>query len=92
MGFLDRRSEEIASGRMRLARRGNKAYSLLATEDFGLYRLIHVESVVTAPTRLDGVRLMTGMNSSIDDVSKVSVVWKSITVRAERLTGAAMSD
>ena len=92
MGFLDRRSEEIASGRMRLARRGNKAYSLLATEDFGLYRLIHVESVVTAPTRLDGVRLMTGMNSSIDDVSKVSVVWKSITVQAEGLTGAAMSD
>lgn len=90
MGLLDKRSEEVTSGTLRLARRADKMYSLLAPEDSKIFRVIHVENTATQPSRFDGARLVTGMNSSVDGISRVSIIWKNLHIRAHRLSGPAM--
>lgn len=90
MDRLDKRSEEISTGTLRLARRADQMYSLLAPGDSAVFRLIHVERTATHASRFDGARLVAGMNSSVDGVSKVSIIWKNLTIRAHRLTGPAI--
>ena len=89
-GLLDKRSEAVTSGRLRLARRGDKIYSMFAPEDSKVFRLVHADDCATQPSRFDGARLVAGMNSSVDGISKVSIIWKSLNIRAARLTGPAI--
>ena len=65
-------------------------YSLLAPGVSNVFRLIHVENAATHPSRFDGARLVAGMNASVDGVSKVSIIWKTLNIRAHRLTGPAI--
>ncbi len=88
-GLLDKRSEAVTSGTLRLARRGDRIYSMFAPEDSNVFRLIHSETCATQPSRFDGARLVTGMNSSLDQMSKASVIWKTLNIRATRLSGPA---
>ena len=86
-----RRAEEVTSATLRLTRRGDRIYSFVAAGNSTCFRLIHVGDVVTDSSQLDGVRLIAGMNSSVDGHSIVGIVWKHLTVRAERLAGPAIS-
>lgn len=89
-GLLDKRSEAVTSGTLRLARRADKTYTMFAPEKSTVFRLVHVEDSATQPSRFDGARLVAGMNSSVDGVSKVSIIWKNRRIRAQRMTGPAM--
>lgn len=73
---------EAKAGRLRLARRGKTVYYLLAENDSEAYRIIGTEELSDEPIRSDGVQLRTLCHG--DGVAKV--VWKNVTVRAERLT------
>jgi hypothetical protein len=90
-GRLAKRSEEVTSGTLRLARRGDRIYSMMAPENSKVFRLIHVENCATQPSRFDGARLVAGMNSSAEGTSEVSIIWKNLHIRAKRLTGPAVS-
>lgn len=83
-------AEEATSGTLRLARRGDKMYCLFAESDSPNFRLVHTESVTTEPTLLDGVRLVAAVSSSVDRPSETAVVWKRMSVRAEKITDASV--
>ncbi len=75
-------SEESASGRLRLARRGKKCFFLYAQGDSAVFKLFASDDLTAADTLLDGLQLQ----ASSSGVGMTSVVWKSLTIRAERLT------
>jgi hypothetical protein len=87
---LAKRAEEVTSGRLRLARRGDMVYSLLAAGDSDHFRVVHFEKSVDNPSHADGIRLQVGLNSSVDGDCTMSVVWKKLVVRAEKLSGPAV--
>lgn len=72
---------EAISGRVRLARRGDKIYFLYAAADAPLYRLVWTETASTVPAGLDSIRLQAVSNG----VGKSLSVWKSLRVSAEKL-------
>jgi hypothetical protein len=79
-------SEECRSGRLRFIRQGTSLYSLLAERDSPHYRLISQREVSTAAIERGHLRLAAQMSGP----GIASVTWKDITVRAERLSGAAV--
>jgi len=79
---------EASSGRLRLARRGEMVYFLIAENDSPNFRLIRAEQVSADDLALDGLRFMTQTKES----GRVEAVWKQIEVRAERLSGPAVED
>jgi Tol biopolymer transport system component len=72
---------EATSGRLRLARRGNEVFYLLADGDSPNFRLFGKEVVSTADTLPGGVDLSAVANGS----STTSVVWKNLRIAAEEL-------
>jgi len=82
--FVSKPMEE-RSGRLRLSRRGNLAYYLSAENDSPNFRLWATREFSTDPIAADGVVLL----SQIHEQGFTSVIWKEITVRAEKLSGAA---
>jgi hypothetical protein len=79
-------SEESTSGRLRLARVGETLYCLIAEMDSPHFRLVHSEKVGTESLLLGGIRLTTAVNSQGRTPGRTSVIWKDITIRAERIT------
>jgi hypothetical protein len=79
-------AEESTSGTLRLARRGDRIYCLIAEADSPNFRLVHTEVVPREPTRLDGVRLMAAISSVIDGPCEVAVTWKRLSIWAEKIT------
>jgi hypothetical protein len=84
-------AEESTSGTFRLARRGDTIYCLFAEADSPHFRLIHQEVVPTSTTRFDGVRLMSSTYSELDPPCRSAITWKRLAIRAEQLTGPALS-
>ena len=84
--FLSTPMEE-RTGRLRLARRGNLAYYLSAEHDSPNFRLWATREFSTDPIAADGIVLL----SQIHQVGFTSVIWKRITVKAEKLSGEAIS-
>lgn len=84
--FLSKPMEE-RSGRLRLARRGNKAYYLSAENDSPNFRLWATREFSTDPVAMNGIVLLT----QIHQEGHTSVFWKDITVKAEKLSGAAVT-
>lgn len=72
---------ESRSGRFRLARRGDQIYFLFAESDSPTFRLITTETASTEDTDGDGLRL----DAIARGTGRVSVIWRSLTVRAEQL-------
>ena len=72
---------ETASGRLRLARRGKKLSYLFAEGDSNTFRLFGTEVVSQSDTIRHGVRLQTFAFGG-----KTNVVWKNVSLRAERMT------
>ena len=80
------KTTEATAGRLRLARRGDTLYFLFAENDSPNFRLVGTQTVSRdEPAK---VRLVT--DSHREGATKV--VWKSLTIRADRLAGLAISD
>ncbi len=76
------KKSEALSGRLRLARRGTTLYYLFAENDSSVFRVLETEEISGNPSAPDGLHFHTMCNGK----GETSVLWKSITVRAERLT------
>jgi len=72
---------EASSGRVRLARRGDKIYFLYAAADAPLYRLVWTETASAVPAGLDSIGLLAVVNG----VGKALCVWKTVRISAEKL-------
>lgn len=70
------------SGRLRLARRGEKIYYLFAEEDSDTFRIFRTEVVTSGRIERDSLKLQSICNG----VGKCDVVWKNLILRAERMT------
>jgi hypothetical protein len=77
---------EAPAGRLRLARRGETVYFLFAENDSPHFRLFGTETASTEDIRL--LKLMT--QTHLEGMTKV--VWKSLTIRADELSGLALQD
>jgi hypothetical protein len=74
-------TDESASGRLRIARRGREIYTLYAEEDSTAFRLVGQETATDSEVAGEGVQLVVVANG----VGRASVVWKDVTLRSERL-------
>lgn len=79
---------EASSGALRLARRGDMVYFLLAEGDSPNFRIVRTEKVAADDVRVDGLRLFCQIKES----GRIDVVWKSLNVRAEGLSGLALEN
>ena len=77
---------EAPGGRLRLARRGNTVYYLFAENDSPHFRLFATQADVEGDIR--SLRLMTQAHLE----GQTKVLWKSLTIRASRITGLALQD
>ncbi|MEQ9408942.1 MAG: DUF1583 domain-containing protein [Fuerstiella sp.] len=77
---------EQTAGRLRLARRGDQIFFLSAEGDSENFRLLASRECATDPVALNGLRLVNQMHQP----GFSSVTWKSVTVRAEKLSGLAI--
>jgi hypothetical protein len=73
---------------LRLARRGDVVYFLIAEGDSPNFRIVRTEQVAAADVKLDALRLI----AQIKEAGRIDLVWKSLTVRAEGLSGLALED
>jgi len=80
-------TEEASSGRLRITRLGGMLHCLLAEGDSSQFRLIQSEKVSDADLRADGVRLMAQASANSADVGSLDVIWKHLTIRAEKIVG-----
>ncbi|WP_235908984.1 DUF1583 domain-containing protein [Roseiconus nitratireducens] len=78
-------SEAVSAGKLRLSRRGDQMHYLFAANDSDDYRLLHTEKVPTGPTKPLGLGLVT----EAIKVGSASVVWKSLEIHAQGMTGMA---
>ena len=81
--------EESTSGRLRLARRGDRIYALYAEGDSPNFRLVGVESFSTAPLQVQGIRCL--LQAGSPEVRTV-VTWNELVIRAERIFGRPIED
>lgn len=88
MQFPGNTAEESTSGRMRVIRCGNTISTFFSESDSPHFRLIHTQTELPRDRSLyDGVQLLANIHSNISGDSYVRVVWKSISVQAESITG-----
>lgn len=78
-------SEASTFGKLKLARHGDQLHYLYAAEDSTNFRLMHTETVPTGMTKVGGLRLISETTKS----GKSDVIWKSIVIRADQITGPA---
>ena len=74
---------EAQAGTLRLARRGNKLYFLVAEKDSSQYRLIGKETLSDADLLYGGIR----MHTMTYGPGTTKVVWKKVRIRATGITG-----
>ena len=79
---------EANAGKLRLVRRGDVVYMLAAEEDSSLFRLLRTQQITSDDVALDGIRVML----QIKGPGFGSAVLKSISVRAESLSGQALEE
>ena len=87
--FFNQLPVEAAAGTLRLARRGDQLYYLFAENDSRQFRLLGQEPFPTNDLQLEGVRFIT---QTYGDTGITRAIWKSLDIRAEKLTGPAMQD
>ena len=78
-------NNESMSGRLRLARRGNVAYSLFAEGDSDQFRVVSEIPVTNRKVSMDGMFLLGVAGGP---AGRTSVTWKNLRVRAEKLMHA----
>lgn len=72
---------QVDSGTLRIARRGDVVHYLFAEPGSSVYQRLRSEKVSNLPTIQNGISLVTGCNGT----GTTSVIWKSVTLRADRL-------
>lgn len=82
---------EATDGTLRLARRGDQLFFLLAEGRSEYFRVVGVRPVTTDDVELGGLELMTQLHSQSED-AVTSVVWKSLSVRATKIVHPATSN
>lgn len=85
--FVTKPMEE-RSGRLRLIRRGAKISYLTAEGDSPNYQLRGSRDLTSDPVQMNGIRLVT----QIHEKGTTSVLWKKLTVHAEKITGPAAGE
>ncbi len=90
--WLGTTGEEATSGRLRLARVGETLYCLFAAGDSPEFRLVHAEQVGSEDLLYGGIRLITQVQSNGSTHGTTSVIWKDLTIRAERITDWPVAD
>lgn len=73
---------EATGGRLRMARRGKMLYYLFAEHESNVFRILETEEISDSSSVPDGLHFHTMCSGT----GETSVVWKSFTLRAERLT------
>lgn len=77
---------EALAGRMRVSRRGETVYWLLAENDSSQFRVLHKEKVSNASLVRNGLRLTLHMVINSDVGGEVSIAWKRLSVCAESIS------
>ena len=72
---------DASTGRLRLARRGTETFVLYSKDDSSEFRVVTSHETSTANVAADGLKLRT---TAVGD-GEINVVWKSLTIRAEKL-------
>jgi hypothetical protein len=75
------KKSEASGGRLRMARRGTTLYYLFAENDSSVFRVLETEEISDRPSVANGLHFHTMCSGKGD----TRVIWKSISVRAERL-------
>ncbi len=73
---------EAVRGRLRMSRRGTTLYYMFAENDSPVFRVLETEEISDRPSVADGMHFHTMCNGK----GETRALWKSITIRAERLT------
>lgn len=79
-------TDESPAGRMRMVRRGQTLTYMAAPFDSESFRVLHALEVNDEPLDYNEFHLRTSAYSEAGTESKVSVIWKDLRVRAEKLT------
>jgi hypothetical protein len=79
---------EAFAGKLRLARRGKNVYFLIAEGDSSLFRLVRTEQMTDDQIASGNLRLI----NQTKEAGRLRVVWKSLSIRAEKLSGLATED
>lgn len=78
---------EATSGTLRVVRRGNRLFTMIAEGESPSFRITAESEFPTDDTQLGGV-LLSAMTFK---ESFVSIRWKELVIRAERITGPAVN-
>jgi len=88
MQFPGNTAEASQDGRLRLIRHGTSVSTYFAEGNSPHFRHVHTQSDLPQDRSLfDGVQLLSNVHASTPGDAYVRVVWKSLTVRAEKITG-----
>ncbi len=87
-------SEACNSGRLRIVRIGKRFHFMVSEDDSPNYRLLHSQDVFGGPLNKDTpVFLRAGTYDNGKTASgSISVLWKSLTIRADKATLASVRD
>jgi Tol biopolymer transport system component len=77
----ERESSWAISGCLRIARVGDRMFSLFAPEDSSDFRILRAETVTEADIQMSGILLELALR----DAGSGHVVWKDLSIKAERL-------
>jgi hypothetical protein len=84
--FPFRTSEAATSGKLRLIRRGDQIHYLFAAHDSTQFQYLYNETVSKKTTGSAKMRLVVETTKN----GHAKAIWKSLTVRADRLSGPAV--
>ncbi|GAB5517019.1 DUF1583 domain-containing protein [Rhodopirellula baltica] len=84
--FPFRTSEAATSGKLRLVRRGDQIHYLFAAHDSTQFRYLYSETVPKKSAGSAKIRLVVETTRN----GHAKAIWKSLTVRADRLSGPAV--
>lgn len=79
-------AEACTSGRLRVTRVGKVVSFLIAEDDSDSFRKIYSEEISEQPLELGDIHLRSRAYSTDGNTSSMSVVWKHLSIKAERVT------
>ena len=78
-------AEACTAGRLRITRVGKSVSFLIAEYDSDSFRLIHMDNISDQPLEAGDIHLRNRAYSTDGNTSSMSVVWKNLSVKAERI-------
>ncbi len=87
--WLGTHAEACTAGRLRIMRVGSAMSFLMAEYDSDSFRLLHSEEVSEKPLSVGDIRLRSRCHSTGNGDLSLGVVWKQLSVKAERIVNSA---